>query len=181
MKVLMHICCGPCGVYPVQDLLKQGYDVHGYYYNPNIHPYQEYAKRKEGAEEMGRQLEIPLLAATEYHPETYFRQVSYNEAERCHICYSIRLQETATRAKAEEYDGFTTTLLISPWQKHDLMRQIGEEVAEDVGIPFLYFDWRKRFSDGRRQAKLMGLYRQQYCGCLYSEQERYQGSDEQDG
>lgn len=110
----MHICCGPCGVYPVQDLLKQGYDVHGFYYNPNIHPYQEYAKRKEGAEEMARQLEIPLLAAPEYHPETYFRQVSFKEAERCKICYSMRLQETANRAKAEGYNGFTTTLLISP-------------------------------------------------------------------
>lgn len=181
MKVLMHICCGPCGVYPVQDLLKQGYDVYGYYYNPNIHPYQEYVKRKEGAEEMGRQLEIPILAAAEYHPETYFRQVSFKEAERCHICYLIRLQETAARAKEEGYAGFTTTLLISPWQKHDLIRQVGEKVADDVGIPFLYFDWRKSFSEGRRQAKLMGLYRQQYCGCLYSEQERYQGSNKQDG
>jgi predicted adenine nucleotide alpha hydrolase (AANH) superfamily ATPase len=181
VKVMMHVCCGPCGVYPVQDLLKQGHDVHGYYYNPNIHPYQEYAKRKEGAEEMARQLEIPLLAAPEYHPETYFREVSFKEAERCNICYLMRLQETAVRANSEGYDGFTTTLLVSPWQNHDLMRQIGEEVAEDAGIPFLYFDWRKRFSEGRRQAKLMGLYRQQYCGCLYSEQERYEGSAKKNG
>lgn len=174
MKIMLHICCGPCAIYPVQDLLKEGYDVKGYYYNPNIHPFQEYTRRREGTEEMAQRLEIPLLVSPEYHPETYFREVSFKETERCRICYLIRLRETAACAKSEDYDGFTTTLLVSPWQKHDMMRQIGEEVAADEGIEFLYFDWRKGFSEGRRQAKEMGLYRQQYCGCLYSEQERYE-------
>jgi hypothetical protein len=173
MKVLLHICCGPCAVYPVQDLCEKGYSIKGYYYNPNIHPFQEYARRREGAEEMARRLKAPLMVAPQYHPETYFRQVSFKETERCRCCYLMRLGETAARAKAEGYDGFTTTLLVSPWQKHDLIRQIGEEVAAREGAPFLYFDWRKGFSEGRRQAKEMGLYRQQYCGCLYSEQERY--------
>lgn len=176
MRVLLHICCGPCAVYPVQDLLKQGHDLKGYYYNPNIHPYQEYARRREGTAEMARRLEIPLLVASEYHPETYFREVSFKEGERCRICYLVRLQETAARAKVEGYDGFTTTLLVSPWQNHDLLRQTGEAIAEEEGIPFVYFDWRKGFSEGRRQAKKMGLYRQQYCGCLYSEQDRYDRS-----
>jgi len=174
VKIMLHICCGPCAIYPVQDLLKEGYKVKGYYYNPNIHPFQEYARRREGTEEMARQLDIPLLVAPEYHPETYFQEVSFKEKDRCGICYLLRLRETAARAKAEGYNGFTTTLLVSPWQKHDLIRQLGEAVAKGEGIPFFYFDWRKGFSEGRRQAKEMGLYRQQYCGCLYSEQERYE-------
>jgi predicted adenine nucleotide alpha hydrolase (AANH) superfamily ATPase len=175
MKILLHICCGPCGIYPVEDLLKQGHEVTAYYYNPNIHPYQEYKRRMEGAEEMARQLKIPLVVAAEYHPEFYFREVSFKEKERCSLCYLLRLQETAARAKDEGYDRFTTTLLVSPWQNQDLLRQVGERVAEEQGVPFLYIDWRKGFSEGRRQAKEMGLYRQQYCGCLYSEQERYEG------
>ncbi|AFV11453.1 hypothetical protein DUF208 [Thermacetogenium phaeum DSM 12270] len=175
MKVLLHICCGPCGIYPIQDLLNRGEDVTGFFYNPNIHPYQEYARRREGAEGMARQLEVPLIVAKEYRPELYFREVSFKEQERCSICYLLRLREAAARAGREGFDGFTTTLLVSPWQKHDLLRRIGEAVSADTGVPFLYYDWRKGFSEGRRQAKVMGLYRQQYCGCLYSEQERYEG------
>lgn len=175
MKILLHVCCGPCGLFPVQDLLKQGHDVTGYYYNPNIHPYQEYVRRREGAEKMARQLRFPLVVADEYHPEFYFREVSFKEQKRCGICYLLRLRETATRARDEGYDGFTTSLLVSPWQRHDLLHQVGEAVAADAGVPFLYCDWRKGFSEGRRQAKAMGLYRQQYCGCLFSEQERYEG------
>jgi len=181
VKVLLHVCCGPCAIYPVQDLLKQGYEVKGYFYNPNIHPYQEYAKRREGAEQMAKELDLALVTADSYQPELYFRDVAYKENERCHYCYLRRLQETAARAKKEGFDGFTTTLLVSPWQKHDLLHQLGAEVGEKEGIPFLYFDWRKGFSEGRRQAKQMGLYRQQYCGCLYSEQERYEGSDKKNG
>ncbi len=181
MKVLMHVCCGPCAVYPVQDLLKQGYQVAGYFYNPNIHPFQEYSKRREGALEMARHLGISLTVADGYRPELYFREVSFHEEDRCRFCYAMRLREAARFAKEEGCDGFTTSLLVSPWQKHDLLHRLGEETGRDVGIPFLYYDWRRGFSEGRRQARQMGLYRQQYCGCLFSEQERYEGEARKHG
>jgi predicted adenine nucleotide alpha hydrolase (AANH) superfamily ATPase len=173
MKILLHICCGPCGVYPVQDLLKASHQVTGYYFNPNIHPYQEYARRLEGAQEMARRLDVPIFVASQYHPESYFREVDFRESERCRYCYELRLCEVARQAKDQGFDGFTSTLLVSPWQKHDLLHDIGDLVGSEHGIPFLYYDWRSGFSEGRRVAKEMGLYRQQYCGCLYSEQERY--------
>jgi len=175
MKLLMHVCCGPCAMYPVQDLLRQGYQLGGYFYNPNIHPFQEYSKRREGAVQMARHLEIPLQVAEAYRPELYFREVAFHERERCRHCYALRLREAARFAREQGYDGFTTSLLVSPWQKHDLLRQLGEAAGREAGIPFFYHDWRRNFSEGRRQAKLLGLYRQQYCGCLFSEQERYEG------
>lgn len=173
-QVLLHICCGPCGVYPVQDLKSQGYEIKGLYYNPNIHPYQEYVKRLESAQEMARQLGIKFFDE-EYLPEEYFRKVTFHESKekRCRLCYFLRLKQTAMRAKNFNLEGFTTSLLVSPWQKHELIKEIGEDIAKDVGVPFLYFDWRPFYSEGRRQAKEMGLYRQQYCGCIFSEIERY--------
>lgn len=173
MKVLLHVCCGPCAIFPVQKLIEEGHRPLGYYYNPNIHPYQEYAKRRQGAEEMAQQLGIALKVSEDYNPEIYFREVAYHEEERCRLCYEIRLLEAARMAREEGCEAFSTTLLVSPWQKHDLLRELGEAIGQSYGAPFLYRDWRKGFSEGRRQAKEMKLYRQQYCGCLFSEKERY--------
>jgi predicted adenine nucleotide alpha hydrolase (AANH) superfamily ATPase len=173
MKVLMHICCGPCAIYPVQQLRREGFELLGYFANPNIHPFQEYAKRLEGAEVMAGELQLPLEVEQSYHPEDYFREVAFREDERCRFCYLIRLRQAAEAAVRLGCDGFTTSLLVSPWQKHDLLYELGEAVGRERNVPFLYYDWRRGFSEGRRQAKEMGLYRQQYCGCLYSERERY--------
>lgn len=178
MKILLHVCCGPCAVYPVQDLRKQEHELTGFFYNPNIHPFQEYDRRRQGAEEMARRLGIDLLVPDKYHPEVYFREVAFHESERCRFCYSLRMREAAREAKEAGCAGFTTSLLVSPWQRHDLLREIGDAVGRETGVPFLYFDWRRGFSEGRRQAKEMGLYRQQYCGCLFSEQERYEEARE---
>ncbi|MDH7578426.1 MAG: epoxyqueuosine reductase QueH [Bacillota bacterium] len=173
MKILMHVCCGPCALYPFQVLSSQGHTVAGFFTNPNIHPYQEYLKRREAAQEMARQLQFPLFFEAGYRPEVYFREVAFRETERCRFCYLLRLREVARRAKEEGFEAFTTSLLVSPWQKHELVRDIGEEIAREVQVPFLYFDWRPGYREGRRRARVMGLYSQKYCGCLFSERERY--------
>ncbi|MGB9791214.1 MAG: epoxyqueuosine reductase QueH [Thermacetogeniaceae bacterium] len=174
MRVLIHVCCGPCAMYPVQELLNEGHEVAGYFYNPNIHPYQEYNKRLEGALQMAGHFGIPLRVTERYSPEVYFREVAFREDQRCRLCYEMRLREAGRFAKENGYEAFTTTLLVSPWQKHDLLQVLGEAIGRELGIPFLYRDWRRGFSEGRRQAKELGLYRQQYCGCIYSERERYE-------
>jgi predicted adenine nucleotide alpha hydrolase (AANH) superfamily ATPase len=103
----------------------------------------------------------------------YFRRVVGHEAQRCHYCFDLRLSKTAETSRQNGFDAFTTTLLISPQQKHDLLREIGNKLAEQKGIEFLYADLRKRYSDSRHLTKPLNLYRQQYCGCVYSEWERY--------
>ncbi|MGD0154237.1 MAG: epoxyqueuosine reductase QueH [Thermacetogeniaceae bacterium] len=173
MKLLLHVCCGPCATWPARSLLEQGADLTGFFFNPNIHPYQEYVKRLDGARELARRLEFTLLASEEYQPELYFRDVTWHEQERCRLCYTLRLQEAAVKAKETGCEGFTTSLLISPYQKHELISALGAEIGRRLDIPFIYYDWRPAFYEGRRQAREMGLYSQRYCGCLYSEYERF--------
>ena len=120
-----------------------------------------------------RRINLPLIISPDYDIIEYFRRVAGHETERCRHCFELRLTRTAEAAKANGYDGFTTTLLISPHQKHELIKEIGEKVAGEKGVEFFYADLRKRYSDSRHITKPMNLYRQQYCGCLYSEWERY--------
>jgi hypothetical protein len=178
VKLLLHVCCGPCAIWPVRNLLEQGQKLQGFFFNPNIHPYQEHRKRLEAALELAGQLEFPLLVSEGYQPERYFRDVAFHEqeSERCRFCYTLRLQEAAARAQETGCDGFTTSLLISPYQKHDLIRTIGTEIGERYGVPFVYYDWRPAYYEGRRLAREIGLYSQRYCGCLYSEYERCRDS-----
>ena len=178
MKLLLHVCCGPCAIWPVRNLLEQGHDLIGFFFNPNVHPYQEHQKRLEAALKLARQLEFPLLVSERYQPERYFRDVAFHEheSERCRLCYILRLQEAAARAQETGCAGFTTSLLISPYQKHDLIRTIGTGIGERSGVPFIYYDWRPAYYEGRKQAREMDLYSQRYCGCLYSEYERCRDS-----
>lgn len=176
-KVLLHICCGPCASYPVPVLREQGYDVMGYFYNPNIHPYSEYLKRREGLEEYARQTDLQVIYDEKYNPVQYFQNISYRESQRCLFCYRLRLEQAAHIAKKGKFDYFTTTLLVSKYQKHQLIREVGETMGEKYGVPFLYQDFREGFKETVTRSKAMGLYRQQYCGCLYSEMERYAPRD----
>lgn len=172
-KVLLHICCGPCATYPVPRLREQGHELMGYFFNPNIHPYTEYSQRKQALEEFARQSELPVVYADEYNPAEYFQNVSFRESKRCLICYQIRLEQAARIARKGKFDYFTSTLLVSKFQKHEMIKEAGEVIGEKYGVPFLYQDFREGFSDTVKISKEMGLYRQQYCGCLYSEKERY--------
>ena len=171
--VLVHCCCAHCAAYTIDYWKRQGYKASALWYNPNIHPYMEHQHRLEAVESLAQEMNWPLTVAGGYDIIDYFRQVVGNESQRCQYCFRLRLSKTAQIACQMSFDAFTTTLLISPHQKHDLLREIGDELAEEKGIDFLYADLRKRYSDSRRMTKPMNLHRQQYCGCVYSEWERY--------
>jgi predicted adenine nucleotide alpha hydrolase (AANH) superfamily ATPase len=172
-KVLLHSCCAHCAAYTVSYWREQGYEVSALWYNPNIHPYTEHQHRLEAMHSLAEELDLPLIISGGYDMPEYFRRVAGHEDERCQYCFRLRLSKTAEIAKEKGFDAFTTTLLISPHQKHDLIREVGNEVAGEKGVDFLYADLRKRYSDSRHITKPMELYRQQYCGCIYSEWERY--------
>ena len=167
MKLLVHMCCGPCSVYPVSVLQEEGIGFEGYFYNPNIHPKEEFLRRKENVERIGQMKNIPITYAEDFMQENW-EQYKGTEEQRCSMCYSLRLDRTAARAKAEGFDAFTTTLLVSPYQKHELIRALGEKFAAKYGIAFYYRDFRPGFRQGQQQAKEMGLYRQKFCGCIVS-------------
>jgi predicted adenine nucleotide alpha hydrolase (AANH) superfamily ATPase len=173
MKILLHICCGPCTIYPLRILREIGHDLTGYYFNPNIHPYLEYRRREETLAAYAGEKGLSVIRAEDYGMETFFRMVAGRESERCRLCYTIRLQETARKAKEGGFDGFTTTLLYSRFQKHDLIREVGDRLGRENNIPFLYVDFREGWEEGVRFSRELGMYRQPYCGCIYSEKERF--------
>jgi predicted adenine nucleotide alpha hydrolase (AANH) superfamily ATPase len=176
-KILIHVCCAHCAAYTIEYWRQQGYEVGGFWYNPNIHPYTEHRQRLESMKLLAEKMGLPLIIAEGYDVIEYFRRVVGHEEERCRYCFGLRLAKTAETACDKGCDGFTTTLLISPHQQHELIREIGNMVAEGKGVEFLYADLRKRYSESRHITKPMDLYRQQYCGCIYSEWERYSGKD----
>jgi hypothetical protein len=173
MKLLLHICCAPCAIYPLQVLREEGMEVHGFFYNPNIHPYQEFQLRLLALQEYAPAVSLPLRVDGRYDVEEFLRLVVFREAERCRFCYVMRLQAAALAARQGKFDAFTATLLYSRYQKHDLIREIGEQIGHEVGVPFYYADFRPGWQEGISQSRQLGLYRQQYCGCLYSEKERF--------
>jgi hypothetical protein len=173
MRLLLHICCAPCSIYPIEHLKEKGLDIQGYFFNPNIHPFTEWLKRKETLEKYARQAGLKLIVDEGYQLEEFLREVIYREAIRCRFCYLLRLRRTAQVALKGGFDAFTTTLLVSPFQKPDLIRDTGKATGEEYNIPFYYVDFRPGFKEATLRSKELGMYRQQYCGCIYSEKERY--------
>ncbi len=173
MKILLHICCGPCAVYPVEALAAKGHYLHGYFYNPNIHPYQEFARRLATLEKFAARSGLPIIWDRTYNLEEFLRAIVCREAERCRFCYYLRLKATARVARGGKFDAFTSTLLYSKFQNHDLIREIGQEVVREVGVPFYYEDFRVGWAKGAAKAKALNLYKQQYCGCIFSERDRF--------
>ncbi len=173
MKLLLHTCCGPCLLYPVKVLRKLGAETTGYFYNPNIHPYTEFKKRLNSLEKVAGELSIPLLVEKEYGLVKYTQKVVFNESKRCSVCYDMRLTETALLAKKEGFTHFSTTLLYSRYQKHELIKEKCQRLSGEYEIAFLYHDYREGWQSGIDESIERDLYRQPYCGCLYSEQERY--------
>lgn len=173
MKVLLHICCAPCSVYPLQTLSLTAHRVRGFFFNPNIHPYQEFARRIATLEGYAAKIGLPVIWDRRYNLEDFLRNVVFRETERCRFCYYIRLLATAQVAKRGKFDAFTSTLLYSKHQNHELIRELGDRVVQEVGVPFYYEDFRKGWTVGMQQTKKLGLYKQQYCGCIYSERDRF--------
>lgn len=172
MKLLLHMCCGPCAVYP-HKVLSMEHDITGLFYNPNIHPYTEYKKRLDTAREFADKSDFKLITIDEYNLDEFLRNAAFREGQRCIMCYAERLERAASVAKSGRFDAFSTTLLVSPFQKHDLIRKIGDEAGKKYGVDFLYKDFREGFKEGVEKSKELGLYRQPYCGCIYSERDRY--------
>ncbi len=172
MKLLLHMCCGPCAVHPY-EILKSDYEVTGFFYNPNIHPYTEYKKRMETAQQFADRSGFRLIKIDEYKLDEFLRNAAFRESQRCIMCYADRLERAASVAKKGNFDAFSTTLLVSPFQKHDIIRKVGEQAAHKYGVEFVYRDFRTGFKQGVEKSKEMELYRQSYCGCIYSERDRY--------
>lgn len=176
MHILLHVCCGPCTIYPLRVLREQGHTIEGFFYNPNIHPYKEFQRRLEALRELADRENFSIELKDKYGLHQYLQRVVFHEPERCLICYDMRLEETAKNAALMGFEGFSTTLLYSRYQQHDIIRQKGEQLARAYGITFYYEDFRLGWQEGVDRSREMGLYRQPYCGCIYSEQERYDKS-----
>jgi predicted adenine nucleotide alpha hydrolase (AANH) superfamily ATPase len=173
MKILFHICCAPCALYPYYRLREDGLEPIGYFYNPNIHPYQEYKKRLDTVKEFSGRVGLETLIRDGYDLDEFLSRVSGRGMSRCEQCYRMRLDAAGEEAREGGFKYFTTSLLYSKHQKHELVREIGEEIAARQGIEFYYEDFRRGWREGSLESKAMGLYRQQYCGCIYSERDRY--------
>jgi len=173
MNILLHICCAPCAIFPIEAMVKEKHRMAGFFYNPNIHPYSEYLKRKDALEKYSKEAGINVIYP-EYDVERYFQHIVYNEdiRNRCPVCWWLRLLSTAKFAKENGFDAFTTTLLGSPYQDHEMLKIIGEDVAKKTEVGFFYMDFRTGFKDGQERAKEKGIYRQNYCGCIFSEKEK---------
>lgn len=172
-RLLLHICCGPCATYSVQRLREQGYEIDGFWYNPNIHPFAEHERRRESLARYAEAVSLTVLEGPGYAMPDFFRAVAGHErlGERCAICYQLRLAETARTARQKGYEAFTTTLLISPHQDQTLIRKIGEQMTVEYGVAFHFENLRRGWAERGRLTHEHDLYRQRYCGCVYSEWE----------
>jgi predicted adenine nucleotide alpha hydrolase (AANH) superfamily ATPase len=171
-KLLLHICCAPCSAFSVPALRREGLEVTGYYYNPNIHPEAEYRRREDALRAYLPSLEAEVIYEEKYDCTEYFDVVASAEEDRCRHCYELRLGQTAREAKRRSIGAFSTTLLFSIYQKHDLLREVGEKIAGEESVTFLYRDLRPGWREGLETYRPSGLYRQNYCGCVFSEKER---------
>ena len=173
-KILLHICCAPCATYTVLRLREEGWGVTGHWYNPNIHPFAEHEKRRESLVSYAQAVGLPVFWHEGYEMPAFFRAVVGRERfrERCAICYRLRLSKTAELAREHGSDAFTTTLLISPYQDQEMIRQVGQALAQEYSVAFYFENFQRGWSERGRLAREYGLYLQRYCGCLYSEWER---------
>ncbi|MDD5506560.1 MAG: epoxyqueuosine reductase QueH [Candidatus Omnitrophica bacterium] len=173
MKILLHVCCAPCLIYPLKRLNDQGFKVKGFYYNPNIHPVSEYNRRKEGVVTLSAELQIEL-DCPDYLDSEFYQAIGANLSapDRCRHCWKLRLERTALHAKQNGFDAFSSTLLVSPYQNQESLKILGAQAGEKTGVKFHYEDFRAGFRLAHEEARSKGIYCQKYCGCSYSEAER---------
>lgn len=170
---MLHACCGPCLLAPARTLADEGHEILAYWYNPNVQPYREYRRRLAAFEEVAGREGWPVLADDRYDVDFFLREVATGREGRCPRCYRERLSRAAERAAAEGCGAFTTTLLVSRHQDHDALREAGARAAAEAGVDFLARDFRALDTESHQLARDMGIYLQGYCGCIYSEEERY--------
>ena len=173
MKILLHTCCGPCAIYPVDVLREKNMEVMCYFHKSNIHPYTECRRREETLREYADEIGLRVIAEEDYDLERFLRTMVHREADRCRHCYHARLTAAAKIAARGKFDFYSSTLLYSRFQQHEVIRDIGEAIGREIGVPFFYEDFRLGWKEGISRSIEWGMYRQQYCGCIYSEKERY--------
>jgi len=173
LKLLLHICCAPCSIYPIKLLKKMDMKVMGFYYRHNIHPFQECQKREETLKQYSQSIGLKVIYQKDYKIEKFLQSIVFREKDRCRYCYYERLNATALVAKKGKFDSFSTTLLYSRFQNHHQIRETGEAIAKKYSLKFLYNDFREGWRFGIDESKKLNMYRQQYCGCIYSEKDRY--------
>ena len=173
MNTLLHVCCAPCANQCVEALRSENIEVTAFWYNPNIHPFTEYRSRRNCLREYAKTIDLPLIEQNDYALRPFVRAVAENIEGRCVKCYEMRLFETARQAKEKGFDSFTSSLFISPYQNHALMMDVAQRAAETYGVTFLYRDFRPYFRAGQEKARELEMYIQKYCGCVFSEEERY--------
>jgi len=178
-KLLMHICCAPCSVYCVDKVRSENIEPVGFWYNPNIHPFTEYKMRKNTLVEYAKSIDLKLVVENEYGLRSFITNVYPEFDKRCSYCYNVRLEETAKYASENGFDSFTTTLLVSPYQNHDLICETALKMADKYNVKFAYYDFRTGFREGQDKARELGLYMQKYCGCIFSEEDRYKKKKKQ--
>ena len=181
MRLLMHTCCAPCSVYCVDTLRKENIEPTLYWYNPNIHPYMEYKARRDTLKIFSEIENLETIFEEEYGLDKFCKEAVKDLNARCvNYCYPVRLRKAFEYAKENGYDTVTTTLLYSIYQKHDYIKKLCENLSKEYGIDFLYRDFRIGFWEGHEKAKELGLYMQKYCGCIFSEENRYRKKIEKD-
>ncbi|RUM92146.1 MAG: hypothetical protein DSZ23_01010 [Thermodesulfatator sp.] len=176
MEILLHVCCGPCSVYPVSVLKAKGMEPMGFFFNPNIHPFRELERRITALEQVSDALDFPVVwDSSGYGLKGWLHALEgrFGFEERCPVCYRIRLEETARVARQMNIRTISTTLLYSRYQRHEAIVKTGREAARRYGLDFYYEDFRKGWQQGIDASIELRIYRQPYCGCVFSEAERY--------
>lgn len=173
-KVLLHCCCAPCSVSCVEPLRLEGIEPVAYWYNPNIHPFKEYEARRDCLIDYAEKINLPLIVEEDYGLCEFVKNVADDISGRCVYCYEHRLEQTAKYASENGFNSFASTLFASTYQNHEMMKAAAEKYAEKYGVKFLYRDFRPNFREGNQKAREIGLYMQKYCGCIFSEEDRYQ-------
>ncbi len=175
MKLLLHICCGPCASGALPWWKRNSGEVVGFFFNPNVHPLLEYRRRLTGAIDVCDHLAVSLVVDEAYDPAAWFATVLAAGASRCQACIALRLDRAAREAVTQGCDAFSTSLSISPWQDHAAIAAEGGRAGAAHDVEFIYQDLRSEYQEARRASREWGVYRQKYCGCLVSEWERYRG------
>ncbi len=173
MSLLLHICCAPCSVVSVEAIRAGGEEPVGFWYNPNIHPFLEYRARRDALREYARDIGLEVREEDLYGLRPFTAAVAAHPEARCGYCYACRMERAAQYAAENGFDRFSTTLLYSPYQDRELLVRTGEVMGERYGVQFVPYDFRDRFREGQERARSLGLYMQKYCGCVYSEEERF--------
>ena len=175
MKLLMHTCCAPCSIMCIESLRAEDIEPTLYWYNPNIHPATEYKMRKNTLVDYAKSIDVKLLINNEYGLRHFINELGgdFSSPARCSVCYRLRLDETARFAAENGFTHFTSTLFVSPYQNHELMIATAEAAAQKHGVEFLHRDFRPYFKEGQERARELELYMQKFCGCIFSEEDRY--------